>query len=138
MTRNDSRVVVGVDGSEGSLAALKWAVDYAARADASLVLVTAWHWPMSYGVPLAYDGFDPEEEARKVVEAVKVDVPLPLDRVQTVVEQGHPGDVLIKVAKGAALLVVGTRGHGGLSGALLGSTSGYCVHHATCPVTVVR
>lgn len=138
MTTKESRVVVGIDGSECSKAALRWAVDYAARNELSLVLVTAWHWPMSYGVPVAYDGFDPEEDARKVVEAAKADASLSVDQVRTVIAQGQPGDVLVDAAQGAKLLVIGTRGHGGLAGALLGSTSSYCVHHAVCPVTVVR
>jgi len=133
-----NRVVVGVDGSPCSRVALRWAIDYAARSEASLELVTAWHWPMSYGVPVAYEGFDPEEDARKVVEAAKADVPLPLERVTAVIAQGQPGDVLVDAAKSASLLVVGTRGHGGFAGALLGSTSTYCVHHASCPVVVVR
>lgn len=138
MSTDQPAVVVGVDGSPCSKAALQWAVDYATKVGASLTLVTAWHWPTSYGVPLAYEGFDPEEDARKVVEAAKADVPLPLDRVTTVIAQGQPGDVLVASAKGDALLVVGTRGHGGFAGALLGSTSTYCVHHAGCPVVVVR
>jgi len=138
MITNEPRVVVGIDGSECSKVALRWATDYATRNELSLVLVTAWHWPMSYGVPVAYEGFDPEEDARKVVEAAKADVSLPLHRIQGVIAQGQPGDVLVDAAKGAQLLVVGTRGHGGLAGALLGSTSTHCVHHASCPVTVVR
>jgi nucleotide-binding universal stress UspA family protein len=131
-------VVVGVDGSACAKVALRWAEDYATRLGSSLTLVTAWHWPMSYGVPVTYEGFDPEESARKVVEAAKADVQLPLDRVRTVIAQGQPGDVLLDNSNGAAALVVGTRGHGGLTGALLGSTSNYCVHHASCPVVVVR
>ena len=131
-------VVVGCDGSQCSTIALHWAEDYAARTGGSLTLVTAWHWPTSYGVPLTYDGFDPEEDARKVVEAAAADVHLPRDRVRTVIAQGQPGDVLSGASDGAAALVVGTRGHGGIAGALLGSTSSYCVHHARCPVVVVR
>jgi nucleotide-binding universal stress UspA family protein len=131
-------VVVGIDGSPCSKVALRWAEDYATRLGGSLTLVTAWHWPTSYGVPLAYEGFDPEEDARKVVEAAKADVQLPLDKVRTLVAQGQPGDVLLDASNGAAALVVGTRGHGGITGALLGSTSSSCVHHARCPVVVVR
>jgi len=139
MTRSRTGViVVGIDGSPCSKVALRWAEDYAARIGGSLILVTAWHWPTSYGAPIAYDGFEPEEDARKVVEAAKADVSLPLDRVTTVVAHGQPGDVLVDAAKEAAALVVGTRGHGGFAGALLGSTSSYCVHHAQCPVVVVR
>jgi len=131
-------VVVGVDGSPCSRVALRWAEDYAESIGGTLTLVTAWHWPTSYGMPLAYQGFDPEEDARKVVEAAKADLRLPLTRVKTVVEHGQPGDVLVDAGNGAGLLVVGTRGHGGFTAALLGSTSSYCVHHARCPVVVVR
>jgi nucleotide-binding universal stress UspA family protein len=132
-------VVVGIDGSPCSKVALRWAEDYARRLDGTLTLVTAWHWPMSYGVPVAYEGFDPEEDARKVVEAARADVrTVPLDRIRMVVAQGQAGDVLVDASSGSAVLIVGTRGHGGLTGALLGSTSTYCVHHARCPVVVVR
>jgi nucleotide-binding universal stress UspA family protein len=133
-----TRVVVGIDGSPCSKTALQWAEDYASATDASVALVTAWHWPMSYGVPVTYEGFDPEEDARKIVEAAAADVGLPRDRVTTVIAQGQPGDVLVSAAKDGDLLVVGSRGHGVLAGAVLGSTSAYCVHHASCPVVVVR
>lgn len=133
-----TRIIVGVDGSSCSAAAVRWAEDYAQATDASVTLVTAWHWPMSYGVPVAYNGFDPEEDARKVVEAAAADVSLGRDRVTTVIAQGQAGDVLVSAAKKGDLLVVGSRGHGVLAGAVLGSTSSYCVHHAGCPVVVVR
>jgi nucleotide-binding universal stress UspA family protein len=133
-----TRVIVGIDGSPCSQAALRWAEDYAKTTNTSLTLVTAWHWPTSYGIPVAYEGFDPEEDARKVVEAAAADVDLARDRVTTVIAQGQPGDVLVSAAKTGDLLVVGSRGHGVLAGAVLGSTSSYCVHHANCPVVVVR
>lgn len=134
-----ARIVVGVDGSPCSRKAVRWAEDYARAADASITLVTAWHWPMSYGVPVAYEGFDPEEDARKVVEAAAADLSIPRNRISTVVAQGQPGDVLVAAGKkDGDMLVVGSRGHGVLAGALLGSTSSYCVHHATFPVVVVR
>jgi nucleotide-binding universal stress UspA family protein len=133
-----TRVIVGIDGSPCSKAALQWAEDYAGVTGASVTLVTAWHWPMSYGVPVTYNGFDPEEDARKVVEAAAADVSLARDRVTTLIAQGQPGDVLVSAAKKGDLLVVGSRGHGLLAGALLGSASSYCVHHASCPVVVVR
>ena len=131
-------IVVGVDGSECSAAAVQWAASYATMTGGSLLLVTAWHLPAAYGVPIGYDGFDPEEDARKVVEAAAASLDLPSGRVTAKVAPGPAGDVLIRNAEHAALLVVGSRGHGTLAAALLGSTSSYLVHHATCPVVVVR
>jgi nucleotide-binding universal stress UspA family protein len=58
--------------------------------------------------------------------------------VQDVVQEGHPVEVLLDQAKDAALLVVGSRGHGAFTGMLLGSVSEHCVSHANCPVVVVR
>jgi nucleotide-binding universal stress UspA family protein len=137
-TSRATKVVVGVDGSPCSVAAVRWAETYASATGASVLLVTAWHIPVAYGVPIAYDGFNPEEDARKVVEAAAADVQLPADRVHTRVVAGPAGDALIRSAEAGDTLVVGTRGHGTLAGALIGSTSGYCVHHAPCPVVVVR
>lgn len=138
MSEHRENVVVGIDGSECSRKALAWADKYAASTGADLTLVIAWHWPMSYGIPLAYEGFDPSEDARKMVEAAAADVRLATGRVTTVVEQGPAGNVLTDASKNASLLVVGTRGHGTLAGALLGSTSTFCIHHGQCPVVVIR
>lgn len=137
MTNTQKHVVVGIDGSTSSKAALRWAEEYVEQTGGRLTLVTVWHWPMSYGAPLAYDGFDPEKDARKTVDAAKAEV-ASIGHVDTVVAQGHAGNVLIETSKDAALLVVGTRGHGAFAGLGLGSTSTYCVHHAHCPVLVVR
>ena len=117
---------------------MRWAEDYAAMTGADLTLVTAWHWPTSYGVPMAWEGWDPAVDAEQVVEKAVAQLSLPRERVHVKVECGSAGDVLVHAAAGAALLVVGTRGHGTLTGTLLGSVSGYCVHHADCPVVVVR
>lgn len=138
MTEHRENVIVGIDGSDCSRKALAWADRYAASTGAELTLVIAWHWPTSYGVPLAYEGFDPEEDARKAVEAAAAEVQLPVARVHTLVEQGPAGNILVDASKQGALLVVGTRGHGGLAGAFIGSTSSFCIHHASCPVVVVR
>lgn len=138
MSTQRENVIVGIDGSECSLKALAWADRYAQATGADLTLVTAWHWTTSYGVPLAYDGYDPSEDARKTVEAAAADVQVAADRVHTVVEQGPAGNILVDASKHAGLLVVGTRGHGSLVGAMLGSTSTFCIHHARCPVVVTR
>jgi nucleotide-binding universal stress UspA family protein len=131
-------VVVGVDGSACGAKAAQWAQAYAERYGLSITLVTAWNWPTSYGVPLVLNGFDPEEDAQKTVEAGAASLTLPPGRIRTIIHQGAPGDVLVRASTDATLLVVGTRGHGSVAGALIGSTSNYCTHHASCPVVVVR
>ncbi|HET7310634.1 MAG TPA: universal stress protein [Mycobacteriales bacterium] len=133
-----SEIVVGIDGSASSKAALSWAEEYAQGIDGSLTLVTVWHWPTSYGAPLAYEGFDPQQDARRTVDAAKAELSLPANRIRTLVAEGHPGRVLTDASRDAVALVVGTRGHGGIVSIGLGSTSTYCVHHGHCPVVVVR
>lgn len=138
MTQTPERVVVGIDGSSCSQAALRWAERYAQAFGAILVLVVAWHWPLSYGVPIAYDGFDPQGDAHKVVDAAAQTLALPTEQIERSVAQGPAGNVLVDAARDAALLVVGTRGHGTIAGTLLGSTGNHCAHHASCPVVIVR
>lgn len=131
-------VVVGVDGSPDGTEALHWAEQYALATGADLQLVTAWHWPTSYGVPIGMAGWDPQADAEKVLEKATAQLTLPESKVQTAFECGAAGEILVAASDGAALLVVGTRGHGTLKGSLIGSVSSYCVHHAHCPVVVVR
>ncbi|SRR5579875_1780864 len=139
------RIVVGVDGSPPSRAALRWAVGQAALTGAVVDAVTAWRLPAGYEwAPDATGIADFEAEARKnLAEAVSEatreagDTGSAVD-VRPQVVWGHPAQVLIEAARGAELLVVGSRGRGGFAGALLGSVSQYCVHHAPCPVLVIR
>jgi nucleotide-binding universal stress UspA family protein len=135
-------VVVGVDGSEASKDALRWAVRYARMAGTTVEVVTAWYFPASYGwgpTP-AISEVDLEGDARAALkqtleEVVATEGPV---TVQTQVVQGPPALALLRVAADADLLVVGSRGHGAFAGMLLGSVSEHCVHHATCPVVVVH
>ncbi len=139
------RVVVGVDGSPSSRAALAWAVRQAGLTGASVEAVIAWHYPaMVAGVPFAPIG--PLEDAgyrdfaaRVLSDAVRetVDPHGPVE-VSSTVREGNAARVLLDAAEGAALLVVGSRGHGGFAEALLGSVSQACVQHAQCPVVIVR
>jgi nucleotide-binding universal stress UspA family protein len=138
------RIVAGVDGSPPSQAALRWAVRQARLTGATVDAVTAWRIPAAmtgYGwapVPLT-DCSDMEPLAQRVVDQAVADAISPGDPpVSGRIVQGFPGQVLVDASDGAALLVVGSRGHGGLSGALLGSVSQHCVHHAHCPVVVIR
>jgi nucleotide-binding universal stress UspA family protein len=135
-------VVVGVDGSEPSKDALRWAIRYARMTGATVRAVTVWHFPTSFGWgPLpAIPEMDLEADARaalkEAVEAV-TDTAEPVT-LQTEVVEGPPALMLLRAAEGADLLVVGSRGHGAFAGMLIGSVSEHCVHHASCPVVVVR
>jgi nucleotide-binding universal stress UspA family protein len=139
------RVVVGIDGSPSSRAALRWAVSQAGLTGAVVEAVTAWEFPaavVGYGwattVALASGQYP--ELAEKMVTEVISDAVDPGSSVQvtTQVREGNAAQVLLDASAGAGLLVVGSRGHGTFAGALLGSVSMHCVHHATCPVVVIR
>jgi nucleotide-binding universal stress UspA family protein len=135
-------IVVGVDGSESSIDALKWAATQARLSGASLEAVWAWEWPSSYGwtPPTWASDWNPAVEAeivlRRVVETVLEN--MSEVAVKTRVEEGDPASVLLRVAEAADLLVVGSRGHGAFAGMLLGSVSEHCASRAGCPVVVVR
>jgi nucleotide-binding universal stress UspA family protein len=131
-------VVVGVDGSPDSILAVKWAEHYAAATGSTLRLVTSWEWAMAYGAPMMFEGYHPDADAQAVVDKAKANLSLPEDRVEVRVQEGAPGPVLIAASEGAQAVVVGSQGHGAVSKLLLGSVSSYCVHHATCPVVVVK
>ncbi|MGH8793183.1 MAG: universal stress protein [Stackebrandtia sp.] len=132
------RIVCGVDGSEPSKEALRWAVKYAASVEGEVEAVIAWQYAGTYydTVPMALheDGVR-ETLNTAIVQAVGVDPPV---KVHPRMVIGDPSQVLINAADGAELLVVGNRGHGVFTYALLGSVSSRCAHHANCPVTVVR
>ena len=130
-------VVVGVDGSEGSQRALRWAAEYARMSGAPLHAVMAWDLPTNYGMPATYDDVDFTKEAEAKLEQTLAAVG-DLGAVQQRVEQGHPAAVLVSASEHARLLVIGSHGHGVFAASLLGSVSHKCIHHAQCPVVVVR
>ncbi len=140
--RSRGRIVVGVDGSGASRDALRWAARQAQLTGASLEAVMTWDIvATSYGVPVPVaNGCDPASKAKdalnKTVQSV-LGEPDGLDLVPAVV-QGPAARTLLQEARGADLLVVGSRGHGPLVGMLLGSVSEQCMTHATCPVVVVH
>ena len=136
-------VVVGVDGSDGSVQALRFALEEARIRGAALKAVNAWHIPPAvYGAGWAPASVD-LDEYRKLAEAAlqksleDVGVAASGVTVTPVLEEGQPADVLCAEAENADLLVVGSRGLGGFRGLLLGSVSQQCAHHAPCPVVVV-
>jgi nucleotide-binding universal stress UspA family protein len=135
-------IVVGVDGSPGSREALRFAVEEARLRNATLRAVTAWHVPaIAYSggfaaavEPRAYEesaeAVGQEELAALREETVGVEI-------ERVVKEGQAARVLLDEAQGADLLVVGSRGHGGFAGLLLGSVSQQTAQHASCPVVIV-
>jgi nucleotide-binding universal stress UspA family protein len=141
MAEQERRIVVGVDGSSPSKAALRWAIRQAKLTGCSVDAVTAWHYPTGYGWGPVTDGaVDFEGDAKKTLADTLNEVSglEPEVHVRPLVTVGHAAEVLLDAAKGADLLVVGSRGHGGFASALLGSVSLYCVLHAHCPVLVWR
>ncbi len=133
------RIVVGVDGSASSKAALAWALGQARLTSSIVDAVIAWEHPAISGqrVPVFIDWED--LATRAITEAITevAGWPPPAELQYHVVE-GNPAGALLAAATAADLLVVGSRGHGGFVEALLGSTGQQCVHHATCPVVVLR
>lgn len=141
MTDRDVRtIVVGVDGSPTSAAALRWGVRQAALTGAEVRAVTSWRYPDFYGwdpgVPVSDFADWAGQAQREVVEEVSAEAPDVT--VRCTVGQGDPASVLLDAAQGAELLVVGNRGHGGVTSVLLGSVSHRCAQEAECPVVIVR
>lgn len=139
MTTPTSRIVVGVDGSPASLHALRWAITQAELTAASVQAVLTWQTPGQVGFDIQIPVVDWAHLAQRTLEVALKEVGdgSALD-VETLVRQGHPAKVLVDVSAGAQLLVVGSRGHGGFAGLLLGSVSEYVIAHASCPVLVIR
>jgi nucleotide-binding universal stress UspA family protein len=133
---NAPLIVVGVDGSTGSQEALRWAIAQAEVSGAAVEAIMAWHLPEAYALtPRDYEA-DARVELQSAIE--KTLDPGRRSSVTARVVPGRPGHVLVDASNHAQLLVVGRHGHGYLLGKLIGSTSEYCVHHAVCPVVVVR
>jgi nucleotide-binding universal stress UspA family protein len=136
-------VVVGVDGSDPSIAALNWAGRYGAATGANVQALHIWHYPTSAGLP---SGVTPPQvtdpikanQRKELDEAIDKAHLDPAAHVEARIAYGHPAQVLIDESKTASLLVLGYKGHGGFTGMLTGSVSLQVVHHAECPVVVVR
>jgi len=138
----EPRIVVGVDGSHESRQALRWGGWLAAGADAWLEVVGVWQYPAASnwgtsGVPM---NWSPEQDMEKVlteaVDAAFGDQRPPRLRLMAV--EGHPVPALLERSRGALAVVVGSRGHGGFGGMLIGAVSAKVAEHASCPVLVVH
>ena len=135
------RIVVGVDGSKPARAALAWAATQATLTSASLTVIMTWSYPTGWGYPMAWPAdVDFAADAKAELESLIHEVlgPNPSITVTASVIEGHPSLVLVDASKSAALLVVGSQGHGEFTGMLLGSVSEFVSTHAHCPVVIVR
>jgi nucleotide-binding universal stress UspA family protein len=136
------RIVVGIDGSGSSEAALRWAIGQARLTGGPVDAVISWRIPVDFGMGGAgviatfdWEGVATSTLAETVGRVLgSSDGELVTQRVV----MGHPAHVLLDAAEDAALLVVGSRGRGGFTGMLLGSVSQHVVARAACPVVVVR
>jgi nucleotide-binding universal stress UspA family protein len=144
-TAQMQEIVLGFDGSECAERALDWAIDEAKLRGARLRVVTTWHVPaLIYGAP----GFVPvvatplDEAARdwatRVARGAAERARDQGIEAESIAPEGQASDGLIDASKRASLLVVGSRGHGGFAGLLLGSVSQQCAHHSLCPLVIVR
>jgi len=139
--------VVGVDHSEGAKAALRFALEEAKLRQATLRVVHAWQY--GYIGATGFEGAYPAlggdiKELRDgaqttLEETLRESIPeTDTVEIERRVVEGRPAAVLVDESRGADLLVVGSRGHGGFTGLLLGSVSQQCAHHAACPVVIVH
>lgn len=131
-------IVAGVDGSEQSQAAFQWAVDEARLRHGKVRAITAWHYPPVPSTVEDRGSNDSLHVAERVqAEALKAVAAEGVD-IEGMLVRDSAASALLDAAKDADLLVVGSRGHGGFAGLRLGSVSSQLVHHAPCPVLVVR
>jgi nucleotide-binding universal stress UspA family protein len=139
--KNERFIVVGVDGSEPSLKALRWAAQQARLTGATLRVLTTWEVATGTGwVPTFPVDYDPQAVARQaldeaITETLGADPDVAVERI---VKEGHAAPILLAAAKDADLLVVGSHGHGAFAGMLIGSVSEHLVRHAPCAIVVVH
>ena len=144
-------IVVGIDGSDASHEALRWAAEEARLRSAPLVAVHVWSFvpPQPIGDPglLAVPAGDfpgqleaERDAASGALEAAVADAlaAAPGIAVEQKLVEGDPGDALVAESESAQLVVVGSHGRSGLQAALLGSVSRHVTTHADCPVVVVK
>jgi nucleotide-binding universal stress UspA family protein len=141
----DGPVVVGVDGSDQSYGALHWAIDEAATRDVDLHVVNAYDYvqvAMPIGLVPGVDRKTMEDASRtllkEMVEPALFAADHRPDNVALIPLPSGPARALLDASVDADLLVVGSRGRGGVQGILLGSVSQQCAHHTPCPIVVVR
>lgn len=131
------RILVGVDGSDHSIGALHAAAEVAAAMNAHIRAVTVWEYPAMF-YPVQH--WTPARDAKSLLIATlkKAFGTKPPDDLDTQILCGYAPRVLINESRDADMLVLGSRGHGGFTGLLLGSVSAACAQHAHCPVLITH
>lgn len=133
------RIVVGVDGSEQSKAAMDWAIEECRLRNGEVQALTAWSFPyVSDAMGTAWDYELFEKDAQAILEAELERVKDRGVAITGRIVEGNPASALIDASRHADLVALGSRGHGGFTGMLLGSVSHQTIHHAHCPVLVIR
>jgi nucleotide-binding universal stress UspA family protein len=141
------RIVVGVDGSPSSMAALKWAVRQAELTGGSVEAVTTWRSPPLVGIGAPFSeaevGGGDDSRIRLAAEnmlraAIAEASGQSGVHITAEVGEGSAAQMLLDLAAGASLVIVGSRGHGGITGTLLGSVGQTLAQHSPCPVLIIR
>ncbi len=143
-TPTANRIVVGIDGSQSSKQALRWALYLATTLDCEVDAVAVWQmpagWAASGGWTAVPVDWHPGEPTAKMLHDTVTEVldGKHADHLRARTREGSAAHVLLEASRGARMLVVGSRGHGGFTGLLIGSVSQACAEHADCPVLVVH
>ena len=139
--RATRRIIVGVDGSEASRDAFDWALTEAAAHDAKLQVINVYDLAPLIpppGAPMPPEPGIIDQSSQELLEEMTAGAAASVVDIDLVPTNGPPARTLLDAARDADLLVVGSRGLGGLRRLLVGSVSQQCVHHSTCPVAVVH
>ncbi len=133
------RIIVGVDGSPGSVEALRQAGLLVTSFSGSVEAVFVWQFPATV-IGVFPSEWSPEDDAKTILDGAVREVfgAVPPSWVQQTTVEGAPTRALIELSEDADLLVVGSRGHGGFAGLLLGSVSSACAEYAHCPVLIIH
>ncbi|QCB97088.1 universal stress protein [Arthrobacter sp. PAMC25564] len=136
---NGFRIVVGVDGSAQSQAALDWGVQEARLRQGQVLALATWHLPyVADAAGQAWDYAAFEQDVQAVLAEELQRVADPAVQITGQVVEGNPAAALVEASRDADLVIVGSRGRGGFAGLLLGSVSSNLAHHAHCPVLIIR
>lgn len=133
------RIVVGIDGSEESVTALRRGIRIANALNTSVEAVSTWRMPTGYSSVGQYE-YSPLDDANAILSGAAKSVfgAKNPQWFSTATFEGKAADILIEQSLGAEMLIVGSRGHGGIAGVLLGSVSAMVAEHAHCPVLIIH